>query len=69
MRCVALSMLKPSRIPHVLGTEETEAKLAVRWGVGEETARRAALLHDCTKIFNMEQPLVLFFDEKYEANI
>lgn len=59
LRCVALSMLEPSRIPHVLGTEETAAQLAVRWGVDEETARRAALLHDCTKAFNMEQHLVL----------
>ena len=55
LRCVALSMLKPSRVPHVLGTEETAAQLAVRWGVDEETARRAALLHDCTKLFSREQ--------------
>lgn len=59
LRCVALSMLKPSRFSHVLGTEETAAKLAVRWGVDEETARRAALLHDCTKILNMEQHMAL----------
>ena len=59
LRCVALSMLKPSRIPHVLGTEETAAQLAIRWNVDEETARRAALLHDCTKNLNMEQHLVL----------
>ncbi len=58
-RCVALSMLKPSRVPHVLGTEETAAKLALRWGVEEETARRAALLHDCTKKLNREQHLAL----------
>lgn len=58
-RCAALSMLKPSRVPHVLGTEETAAKLALRWGVDEETARRAALLHDCTKKFNREQHLAL----------
>lgn len=59
LRCVALSMLKPSRAPHVLGTEETAAKLALRWGVDEEEARRAALLHDCTKLFNREQHLAL----------
>ena len=57
LRCVALSMLKPSRVPHVLGTEETAAQLAARWGVDEESARRAALLHDCTKLFNREQHL------------
>lgn len=59
LRCAALSMLKPSRVPHVLGTEETAAKLALRWGIDEETARRAALLHDCTKILNREQHLAL----------
>ena len=55
LRCAALSMLKRRRIPHVLGTEETAAKLALRWGEDEEAARRAALLHDCTKKLNREQ--------------
>lgn len=59
LRCVALSMLAPSRFAHVLGTEETAARLAVRWGVDEDAARRAALLHDCTKILNREQQLAL----------
>ena len=59
LRCAALSMLKRKRIPHVLGTEETAAKLALRWGVDEETARRAALLHDCTKKCDREQHLAL----------
>lgn len=60
LRCVALSMLKPSRVAHVLGTEETAAQLARRWGVEEETARRAALLHDCTKLLNREQHFDIF---------
>ncbi|MBD5162463.1 MAG: nicotinate (nicotinamide) nucleotide adenylyltransferase [Oscillibacter sp.] len=55
LRFVALSMLKRTRVPHVLGTEETAARLALRWGEDEETARRAALLHDCTKKLNGEQ--------------
>ena len=59
LRCAALSMLKRKRIPHVLGTEETAAKLALRWGVDEETARRAALLHDCTKKLDREQHLAI----------
>ena len=46
LRCAGLSMLKRRRIPHVLGTEETAAALARRWGADEEEARRAALLHD-----------------------
>lgn len=59
LRCVALSMLAPRRIPHVLGTEETAAALALRWGADEESARRAALLHDCTKKFDKELQLAL----------
>ena len=55
LRCVVMTMLKQRRIPHVLGTEETAAKLALRWGADEEEARRAALLHDCTKYFSVEQ--------------
>lgn len=55
LRCAAMSMLKRSRRAHVLGTEETAALLARRWGVDEETARRAALLHDCTKQLSGEQ--------------
>lgn len=57
LRYVSLSMLWRKRVPHVLGTEETAAKLAVRWGEDEETARRSALLHDCTKKLNGEQHL------------
>lgn len=67
LRCVALSMLKPKRVPHVLGTEETAAKLAMRWGVDEETARRAALLHDCTKLFSREQHLA--FCRQYNREV
>ena len=59
LRAVALSMLKHSRVPHVLGTEETAARLALRWGADEEEARRAALLHDCTKKWDREQHLAL----------
>ena len=59
LRCAALSMLKRKRIPPVLGTEDTAAKLAVRWGEDEEAARRAALLHDCTKKLNREQHLAI----------
>ncbi|MDE7218244.1 MAG: nicotinate (nicotinamide) nucleotide adenylyltransferase [Oscillospiraceae bacterium] len=60
LRCVALSMLRHKRVPHVLGTEQTAAELALRWGEDEETARRAALLHDCTKKLNGEQHRVIF---------
>lgn len=59
LRSVAMSMLTHSRIPHVLGTEETAAKLAQRWGADETEARQAALLHDCTKKESREQQLAL----------
>lgn len=60
LRCVALTMLKDSRVPHVLGCEAAAAKLALRWGGDETLARRAALLHDCTKQLSWEQQLDLF---------
>ena len=44
----------------MLGTEETAARLALRWGEDEETARRAALLHDCTKKLDGEQHREIF---------
>ncbi|MCI8715456.1 MAG: nicotinate (nicotinamide) nucleotide adenylyltransferase [Oscillospiraceae bacterium] len=59
LRCAALSMLSRRRVPHVLGTEETAASLARRWGSDETSARRAALLHDCTKKFDREQHLAV----------
>ena len=59
LRCVALTLLRHRRIPHVLGTEETAAALARRWGADEEAARRAALLHDCTKRYTREQHLAI----------
>lgn len=60
LRCVALSMLRHRRVPHVLGTEQAAAELALRWGEDEEAARRAALLHDCTKKLNGEQHRTIF---------
>ena len=59
LRCVALSMLRRKRVPHVLGTEQTAGELALRWGEDEETARRAALLHDCTKRLSFEEQIAL----------
>ena len=59
LRPVALSYLKYKRIPHVLGTEQEAVRLAVRYGADVEKARRAALLHDCTKKLDMEAQLAL----------
>lgn len=59
LRCAAVSMLRRRRAPHVLGTEEEAARLARRWGADEMSARRAALLHDCTKKCGREQHLAI----------
>ena len=56
---MALSCLNHRRIPHVLGTEQEAIHLAERWGCGVEKARRAALLHDCTKKLDLPQQLAL----------
>lgn len=59
LRSVAMTFLAAKRRPHVLGTEEEAVKLARRWGADEEEARRAALLHDCTKRLSREEHLEL----------
>lgn len=59
LRPIALSYLKPKRMPHVLGTELEAVKLARMYGVDESKARVAALLHDCTKKLEMDEQLAL----------
>ena len=59
LRPVALSFLKHSRIPHVLGTEQEAVRLALRYGADAEKAGRAALLHDCTKRLSLDEHLAL----------
>lgn len=59
LRAVSYSMMRAKRIPHVQGTEEEAARLAQRWGANVEHARRAAILHDCTKYLTMDEHLAL----------
>lgn len=59
LRPVALSYLKPKRMPHVLGTEQEAIRLARQYGADETLARVAALLHDCTKKLSHEEQLAL----------
>jgi len=59
LRACSYSMVRAKRIPHIKGTEEEAVRLAKRWGVNETTARRAAILHDCTKYLNLEEQLDL----------
>ena len=56
-------LLKPSRIPHVLGCRETAVGLARIWGANETDAARAALLHDVTKA--LDGPLQLTLCKAY----
>ena len=59
LRPIALSYLKPKRMPHVLGTEQEAVRLVRRYGGDETQARIAALLHDCTKKLDMAEQLAL----------
>jgi nicotinate-nucleotide adenylyltransferase len=64
LRAVSYSMIKAKRIPHVRGTEKAAVELARRWGADPKKARRAAILHDCTKYLNIAEQLKLY--EKYD---
>ena len=55
--------LKPTRIPHVRGCEETAVRLAVRWDENPEDAAEAGILHDITKKLSTDEQLRLA--EKY----
>lgn len=59
LRPIALSYLKPKRMPHVLGTEQEAIRLARQYGADVTEARIAALLHDCTKKLDLEEQLAL----------
>ena len=56
---VVVSLLKPSRVIHVLGCRDTAVKLAGHWGADETDAARAGLLHDVTKALNGQLQLTL----------
>ena len=59
LRPVALSYLNGRRMAHVLGTEQEAIRLSMRYGGDVEKARRAALLHDCTKRLSPDAQLQL----------
>ena len=58
-----LSLLKPSRIAHVLGCRDTCVALAKAWGANQVDAARAGLLHDITKA--LDGPLQLTLCRAY----
>ena len=57
LRACSYSMMRAKRIPHVMGVEEEAVKLAQRWGADPELARRAGILHDCTKYCELPEQL------------
>ena len=59
LRAISYSMVKAKRLPHIRGTEETAVALARFWGADPEKARRAAILHDCTKYWELDRQVAL----------
>ena len=60
---VVISLLKPSRVNHVLGCRDTAVELAKCWGADETDASRAGILHDITKA--LDGPLQLTLCAEY----
>ncbi len=56
---VAVSLLDPHRVPHVLGCRDAAVELAKRYGADVTDAARAALLHDITKALSQPYQLTL----------
>ena len=59
LRACSYSMVLEKRVRHIRGTEEEAVRLAERWGADPEYARRAGILHDCTKYLGQEEQLAL----------
>ncbi len=57
LRACSLSMVYAKRHAHIRGVEEEAVKLAQRWGADEGLARRAGILHDCTKYWSTQRHL------------
>ena len=51
--------LTPARFAHSLAVAERAEELARRWGADETMARRAGILHDCTKYLELDEQLAL----------
>ena len=57
LRACSYSMMRAKRIPQVMGVVEEAVKLAQRRGADPELARRAGILHDCTKYYELPEQL------------
>ena len=60
---IVIRLLKANRVAHVLGCRDTAVALAKRWGVDENDAARAGILHDITKA--LDGPLQLTLCREY----
>lgn len=63
LRPIALGLLHPNRVQHVIGVMETAEDMAKLWGCSPVDAARAGLLHDVTKA--LDGPLQLTLCEAY----
>lgn len=59
LQITVLSLLKESRVKHVLGCAQTAVRLAEIWGADQRDAYRAGMLHDVTKALPGELQLKL----------
>lgn len=57
LRACSLSMVYAKRHAHIRGVEEEAVRLAGHWGANVNDARRAGILHDCTKYWTKEEHL------------
>ena len=64
---MAVSLLKPNRVKHVLGCRQTAKEMALLYGADPVDAQRAALLHDITKA--LDGPLQLTLCREYGINL
>ncbi len=67
LKTEATGLLKPQRVPHVLGCCHTAVELAERWDADPADAARAALLHDVTKA--LDGPLQLTLCKCYGVTL
>jgi len=59
LRACSYAMVQEKRVRHIRGTEEEAVRLARRWGADENLARRAGILHDCTKYLTGEEHIAI----------
>lgn len=59
LRACSYAMVQEKRVRHIRGTEEEAVRLARRWGADETAARRAGILHDCTKYLTGQEHIAI----------